>query len=177
MKGIRYALNLLIAIYILILLALVLPPLAGFHIYAVISPSMAPKIPTGSAVYVKPKAFAEISPGDIITYRLNNQETGGDTYVTHRVVSCDPSGYTFRVKGDANETEDAGDVPYANVVGSLRFSLPYLGYVATVLEGMGQKLYLAGAFLWLMVFRALAGGDTALEEKDMDEEKEGAKCI
>ena len=171
MRWIRYGLNLVIAIYLLALMALVLPPLVGFHIYAVISPSMAPRIPTGSAVYVKERSFEEIQIGDVITYCLPGGEVGEKTYVTHRIVSFDAEKQTFRVKGDANETEDGADVPYQSVMGTVRCTLPYLGYAAALIEGAQRKLYLAGAFLWLMAFRTLTGGDIPKEKTDRYEEE------
>lgn len=116
-------------ILLLILLALaavlVLPKVLGMETMAVISGSMEPEIPVGSVVIVGKTEPADLQPGDIITYRIDEE-----TRVTHRVVSNDTAKQEIITKGDANEGNDASPVVYANVVGKEIFHLPYAGYIS-----------------------------------------------
>ena len=64
--------------------------------------------------------------GDIITYRMD------DMLVTHRVTDKRDSAYITR--GDANEGEDAAPVMQEQIVGTVVFFIPVLGYVAAFLK-------------------------------------------
>ena len=64
--------------------------------------------------------------GDIITYRMD------DMLVTHRVTDKRDSAYITR--GDANEGEDAVPVMQEQIVGTVVFFIPVLGYVAAFLK-------------------------------------------
>ena len=75
---------LLLTILICILMAgFLVPRLFGVTSFVVLSGSMEPVIPTGSAVFVNTKD-TDVEKGDIITYSLGvgDDET---VYVTHRV--------------------------------------------------------------------------------------------
>lgn len=92
--------------------------------YVVLSGSMEPAIQTGAVAVVSPKAFG-YSIGDIITYSLGNATT-----ITHRVTSLKEENgqVVYQTKGDANENADPSVVPKSAVVGSVIFSVPYIGY-------------------------------------------------
>lgn len=144
---------LVIAVMILAVL-LVGVRVMGFQPFAVLSGSMEPEYSVGDLIYVKSVDPYELEAGDVITYLLS--ET---TVSTHRIVGIvpdetDPSVIRFRTKGDANDSEDGMLVHYKNVVGTPRFSLPLLGYVATYISSP-PGMYVAvgcGAFLLLLVF-------------------------
>lgn len=94
--------------------------------YVVLSGSMEPSIKTGSVVIVSPKVFG-YAPGDVITFGKSKNNT-----TTHRVVSLtDETGnLAYQTKGDANDNQDAAIVPKTDVVGSVMFTVPYIGYAA-----------------------------------------------
>ena len=82
-------------------------------------------------VFVKVKKADKIEKGDIITF---NPSSGGDAYLTHRVVEKLPdykgTGVTcFRTKGDANDSEDPFVIDEDRVIGTVQFHLPKFGYV------------------------------------------------
>ena len=54
----------------LLTLPLVLPRLLGFQVYSVLTPSMVPALPVGSAIYTKPCAPEGLKEGAIITLSL-----------------------------------------------------------------------------------------------------------
>jgi signal peptidase I len=96
----------------------------GVRFYAVESGSMSPAIAEGSLVVDAPTTgTTTYQVGEIITFH----PTPGYT-VTHRVVAIDASGIT--TKGDANTTDDIGQIPPASVVGQVIVVVPYGGYVA-----------------------------------------------
>lgn len=113
------------------------PQLVGAeHSYVVLSASMSPAIEAGDVVIVNGVSPDEISQGDVITFQASpgHQSTTPDVNrVTHRVVEVvEKDGQVqFRTKGDANEEADAQLVPGSAVVGTVLFSIPFIGYFVT----------------------------------------------
>lgn len=125
MKFFRWILNGLMGIIIFFGLTLLLVRMAGICPYAVLSGSMEPEIPAGGMVFTDMRK-REPKAGDVITYRIEK------TTVTHRVVRLEDGFYV--TKGDANLEEDAVTVLPSRVVGTVCFSLPFLGYVVSYLQ-------------------------------------------
>ena len=98
--------------------------LLGYQCYNVISPSMEPVYGVGDLLYVKKVDPAAIKVGDVITFVVNEDLVVG----THRVVRVDAEKQRFYTKGDANEEMDSGFITPANVVGTVRVTLRYVGY-------------------------------------------------
>ena len=105
--------NLLLGALLVLLICLTLPGLFGIQCYAVVSGSMEPVLPVGSAVYVQKKAPDTIKEGEIITFLTNQSKNR----VTHRVIKSDPKRKVFVTKGDANRQKDASLVSWENVCG------------------------------------------------------------
>lgn len=100
-------------------------PTGGISVYAVLSGSMEPEIPTGGLVFTNTKDKTP-REGDIITYRL------GEVLVTHRVVGKENGAYITR--GDANNGADPAAVEPEQIVGTVTGSVPFLGYAAVFLK-------------------------------------------
>lgn len=139
---------------VLLALTLVGGRLFGMQTYAVLSGSMEPAYPTGALLYVRKVDPADIQPGQVITFLLDEH-----TVATHRVVEVIPDPeeagiYRYRTKGDANEATDAGLVHCKNVLGTPVASIPYLGYVITWIQNPpGTYIAIsAAAVLLLLVF-------------------------
>jgi len=100
------------------------------HSYVVQSDSMSPAIGAGSVVYVNDVSPADISQGDVITYRSVASDSNR---VTHRVVGVveENDERRFRTKGDANEDPDPELVSSSQIVGRVSFHVPYVGYVVS----------------------------------------------
>ena len=129
-KSIRCLVNVLMILFWACLVFLSSPNLAGLQCYVVISGSMEPALPVGSAVYVREKDPGRIKEGEIITYTTNAKKTR----VTHRVCEVNRKERTFLTKGDANERADQNPVPWENVCGSVKFEIPYAGYLLKFLD-------------------------------------------
>ena len=139
---------------VLLALTLVGGRLFGMQTYAVLSGSMEPAYPTGALLYVRKVDPADIQPGQVITFLLDEH-----TVATHRVVEVIPDPeeagiYRYRTKGDANEAADAGLVHCKNVLGTPVVCVPYLGYVITWIQNPpGTYIAIsAAAVLLLLVF-------------------------
>ncbi|OUN11244.1 signal peptidase I, partial [Gemmiger sp. An87] len=107
------------------------PKLFGYQIYNVLTQSMEPAMPVGSAIYVKRCDPQALEQGEIITFRLS-QATG--LVETHRVVENDTQARQLITKGDANALPDVDPVSYERVVGKVVMCIPVLGTVSEMLH-------------------------------------------
>lgn len=126
----------LLAIVLLIgALAIVVPAVTGSTPITVLTSSMTPTYPAGTLIIVRPVDTAAITVGMPITYQL---ESGKDVVVTHRVVavtSGSDGSKLFTTKGDANSVVDENPVTPVQVRGEVWYSIPYLGWVNTAVNG------------------------------------------
>lgn len=103
------------------------PSVFGLQMYIVMSGSMSPAVEMGSLVLVEPMQPEEIEPGDIITFR---GVTDSDNITTHRVVGIEEeNGLYYRTRGDANEVDDPMPVNSNQLIGKMKFTIPYAGYI------------------------------------------------
>jgi len=133
---------------LLLLVVTVLPGVASYKTYVVLSGSMEPAIPTGAVVMALPVAPSSLKVGDVIVYNRSDVSES----VTHRIVEVD-DGPVFRTKGDANGAPDEWTVQYTNgTAGKIVLSLPYAGYLYhAVATPQGRLLFLVGPIIVLSV--------------------------
>lgn len=129
--------------------------LFGIRYYTVLTDSMVPEFASGDMVFVKITKAEQIETGDIITF---NPSSGGDAYLTHRVIEKFPdyqgTGVTcFRTKGDANDTEDAFLLDESRVIGVVKLHLPKMGYVLRFVQL--RWYFIVPLLILLFVFMAL----------------------
>lgn len=104
------------------------PTLGPFKIYLMLTDSMAPRINIDDAVIVNSSvAPGKLGKGDIITFSAFES----DTVITHRIVSVEDGdqSYSFRTKGDNNNSEDSFTTPASRVIGKYIFKIPRLAAV------------------------------------------------
>ena len=135
------------------------PKLFGYQIYHVLTQSMAPEIPAGSAIYVMRCDPQTLQQGDVITFQLN-QATG--LVETHRVVKNDTQAGQLVTKGDANAQPDVNPVNYNRVVGKIVMSVPVLGTVSQMLHsGLGITvcvvIFALAILLWTLADKSKKG--------------------
>lgn len=128
----------------------------GYRYYTVLTPSMSPTYKTGDMVFVKLQNASDINVGDVITF---NPSSSSDAYLTHRVTQkledYEGTGVTcFRTKGDANDTEDAMLIDQERVIGSVKFSIPKLGYIVRFIQLRWYFVVALIVLLWIF-FRLL----------------------
>lgn len=128
--------TLIIILVIIVAAAFTIPRLFGFEIYNVISSSMEPAVPLGSAVFVKRTDPETLEPGEIVAF------ADGVGTVTHRLVENRKSSREIITKGDANEIEDFDPVPYSAVLGRVKYVVPVIGAYLMAISGTVGKLCL-----------------------------------
>lgn len=133
-------------------LPLTLPKLMGYKIYTVLTPSMAPALPVGSAIYVQGCDPAALQAGDIVTFTLGR----GDLVETHRVVENARQAQQLTTQGDANARPDVYPVAYNRVVGRVAFSIPALGAASMALHTGGGIAVCTAIFVLAFILWTLA---------------------
>lgn len=149
----------ILAVSAVLVVAVLVPRLAGAMPYTVLTGSMQPQYPPGTLVVVKPVPTGDIRVGDVVTYQL---VSGQPAVVTHRVVAMRTSidgARTFTMQGDANDVPDEKAVRAVQVRGRLWYAVPYLGYVNEVLTGRQRQLavYVVAGGLSLYALFMFAG--------------------
>ena len=147
---------------------LTVPQYMGYEIYNVVSGSMEPTIPVGSVIYVKPIDPVDIEKGDIIAFQ------SGDSVVMHRVTDNKIVEGTFNTKGDANDSEDLNEVPYASLIGIVVRHVPVLGQLLILFGSTFGKICMicfaaCGALLNILSGRF---SDAIAYDREQDELRE-----
>lgn len=142
--------------------------LFGYRYYTVLTPSMSPTYKTGDMVFVKLQNASDINVGDVITF---NPSSSSDAYLTHRVTqkleNYDGTGVTcFRTKGDANDAEDAMLIDQSRVIGSVKFSIPKLGYIVRFVQL--RWYFVAALIILLWIFFRLLNMYLAPKSEETD---------
>ena len=145
--------TILLAALVLVCLPLTVPRLFGYHIYAVVSGSMEPAIPTGSLVYIRETAPEDVEADDVIAFYSSADSA---SIITHRVVENRVLMGEFITKGDANQTEDMNPVPYSNLIGKVVRSFPEIGAMAQILTGKEGKFIAAGVIAAALFLQGMA---------------------
>lgn len=143
--------------------------LMGMKLYCIQTGSMEPQYPVGSMIAVEHVDFDSLREDDVITFVKS-----GDVVVTHRVVRIDKENQMLYTKGDNNNVDDATPVAYKNVIGRVRFKVPYFGWVILFLDTTFGKIMLGIvafglfgiAFIRRMYYKSL-------DEESDDEEEDG----
>ena len=115
-----------------------------FNAYVVLSGSMLPEIKVKDIVVTKKISAEQLEVGDIITFIAPDSRYGGIS-ITHRILEkyYDESlgTYSYRTKGDANNTADASLVPNDNILGKVILKIPKLGYIQDILSSKGGLIF------------------------------------
>lgn len=142
------------AISAALVVAVLVPRIAGATPDTVLTGSMRPDYPPGTLVVVRPVEFSEIKTGDVITYQL---ESGRSAVVTHRVVKVTitmAGEKQVLTQGDANSVADQDPVRPVQVKGRLWYSVPHLGRLNTLLTGDQRQLATYGVVGALLAYAA-----------------------
>lgn len=110
------------------------PRLSGATPYVVLTGSMAPQLPPGTLVVVRPVDPADVRTGDVVTYQLRS---GEPVFVTHRVVGKGIGAegeVLLRTRGDANGAADEPWVRPVQLRGEVWYDVPHIGRVSNLLS-------------------------------------------
>jgi signal peptidase len=140
--AVSYLLMAAATVVILGLLAITVGPrFLPYQALVVRSGSMAPAIPTGSVVFYRHVAAAQVKVGDVIVFARPGRP---DEKVTHRVfqIGTSPTGRYFVTKGDANGTPDDWRVPAVGTGWVAVMHVPAVGYALADLQSQLGRLLL-----------------------------------
>ena len=131
MRGaLRFTWSAIQGVFLVLLVAVVvllaLPRVSSYDVLMVSGGSMEPAIHLGSVVVVD-RSDRVPQVGAVVTF---HDPLGG--IVTHRVVAVGPS--SFQTKGDANNSVDVTGRTPSEVIGTVLFSVPFVGYLLYLLE-------------------------------------------
>ena len=158
-----------------LVVGVLVPRLAGATPYAVLTGSMAPAMPVGSLVVVRPSDHVVV--GDVITFQLRS---GEPEVVTHRVVGLGTTTQgerRYTTQGDANPIPDSARVAPVQVRGVAWYHVPLLGYASQWLGGPRQwaAIVVAAALLGYALWQVVKarGERRARGERDRAERPRG----
>jgi signal peptidase len=154
-----------------LMVAVLVPRLAGATPYSVLTGSMRPDLGPGTLVVVRPTPFEELQIGDVITYQL---ESGKPTVVTHRVVGIgiDVEGeQVLQTQGDDNESLDPQPVHEVQVKGELWYSVPLLGHLQQTFSGQDRQRAVYVVATLLLGYAAMAWGGALRDRRRTREEQ------
>src|SRR4051795_4653923 len=126
----RVASTLLLAAGLLLGALMVLPSLAGWQRYVIVSGSMTGTYDRGSVVFDQVVPVSTLKVGDVITYRPP-ADSGIDHLVTHRIAAGATHGGTrvYRTKGAATKVPGPWVfAPRGRRQAAVRAGLPYAGF-------------------------------------------------
>jgi signal peptidase len=149
---------LMVLFFVVFIAWFTVPRFLGWKPQVVLSGSMEPVLKTGGVAFVAQTPAADVEVGDILTFQHPDKPS---TLITHRVTSIDDASEkrVFKTKGDANNDEDNWSVPAENVVGTVQWSVPYIGYVTNRVrtrEGFLLIVGLPAAFIVLGEIQSIA---------------------
>ena len=98
------------------------------NFYTILTQSMYPTIQAGDIVITLKNMDNKYDNGDVITFVSN---TNGGITITHRVNEAYfvNDSYSYKTKGDNNNTTDSEIVPGKNVLGKVIVKIPKAGFV------------------------------------------------
>jgi signal peptidase len=143
-------------------LTIVAPAVVGGTALTVLTNSMAPHLPPGTLIVIRPTPIADIRVGDVLTYQI---ASGSPAVISHRVVSESQGTNgrtTFITKGDNNDAADPKPVTEVQVKGTLWYSMPYLGWAANALGGDARAMLAPLAAGLLFAYAAYSVISTAI---------------
>ena len=104
-----------------------IPSIGGYQIYSVLGGSMEPGIHKGSVVFLKRPDFNDLKIGDVITFISVADKK---TIVTHRIVEIKRGEeLSFITRGDANDANDTDALPAEHIIGQVKITVPFIGYL------------------------------------------------
>lgn len=161
--------KLIILLVLIMCLPVAVPKLLGYEVYNIVSGSMEPAIPVGSAIYTRNTDNPQnIKEGEIAVFEKEG------FVVAHRVMFNDLDKHEIYTKGDANASMDMAPVEYQNIIGTVSFHISFIGNLMFLFTSAQGKIYLMaflmGGILCNMVSFSLKHKNSAgTNENDMKE--------
>lgn len=166
---------LLLTVVALLVAMIGLPRATGATPYTVLTGSMRPTMDPGSLVVIKPIEASELKVGDAITYQIRS---GEPEVVTHRIISIAQTlgGETlFTTQGDANPQPDEKPVKAAQIRGVVWYSIPFAGYLNSLLTGEQRIWAVGSAVVFLLGYAVIMGIGAMMDARRSVRKSGGAR--
>ena len=153
----RDILNVILLIILIVPIIGTMIPIGSLHFMTVTGTSMEPVI-TSDDIIVISSGKTSIELGTIVAYYYHFEDNSSPSIITHRVIDFTPEGY--RTKGDACANVDNYMVAAEDVIGVMRFKIPYLGaliHFANTLTGLFILVIAPAIILIIQEIRNLMG--------------------
>jgi signal peptidase len=177
--GVGLSIGLFGLVLLLALITIVVPKVAGATPLTILTISMEPKLPPGTLIVVKSEPLKDIRIGDVMTYQIRS---GDPAVISHRVIAINHSstgGLTFVTKGDNNSVADPVVIE-KQVRGVLWYSVPYIGWVSSAVNGSQRSWIVPAIALALLAYAAYmitSGAIGATRKRRGGESGEPAKGV
>lgn len=153
-----------VTVVVILTLTTFVPAIMGWVPLTVFTGSMRPEIPPGSLVVVRSVSEEEansLGTGAVVTYL---PVSGSDVLVTHRIVAVtavEDGTSLYTIQGDANPTPDPDLVRPSQIRGIMRYHVPYLGRVVSLIspdrKNIG-RIVLGGGLAAYSLYEVARGG-------------------
>lgn len=126
-------------VIVLVILVCFIGGIFKYQPIAVLSNSMYPTFARGDAVVVQKlekKEFSKLKKGDILYYSKDGK------LVIHRIIEIketEEKKLEIKTKGDNNNTEDNWIIKEEEIIGKVKFMVPYIGYPSVWVNEMLKK--------------------------------------
>ncbi|MFR2213198.1 MAG: signal peptidase I [Ruminococcus sp.] len=135
-------------IFVILLVGLSFPQIYGMKCYSVMSGSMSPDLPVGSAIYVKEKEPEKVEKGEIITFTTEQ----GRTMITHRVAENNKEKHFFCNKRGFQSISGYKTGKVGKSAGHGCICIPFAGYVLNFTGSRTGKI--AAVFFLFAIYLA-----------------------
>ena len=126
-------------VIVLVILVCFIGGIFKYQPIAVLSNSMYPTFARGDAVVVQKlekKEFSKLKKGDILYYSKDGK------LIIHRIIEIketEEKKLEIKTKGDNNNTEDNWIIKEEEIIGKVKFMVPYIGYPSVWVNEMLKK--------------------------------------
>lgn len=167
-KVLKFIVNLVVLLSIVVGAALLVPPLLGVDTVINDNSNIETNLPVGAVAYGKQVDAKKLNKGDKIIYM-----EGSAQYV-YEIQDMDTTAGAYKVKDVYNKNSDAESITLQDKVSKAVITIPFIGYAAIALQSK-TGLMVVGAVIILLILlfilsEVLRRGDDEDEEYEEEEE-------
>ena len=133
--GVALSGALLLLVVALAVMLIVVPKVAGAIPLTVLTSSMEPGLPPGTLIVVRPVSPDDLRIGDVVTYQIQSGRPGVITHRITAIASSSDGSRSFTFQGDNNGAPDSEQIIEAQIQGRLWYSVPFVGFVNSGVNG------------------------------------------
>lgn len=169
-KVLKFIVNLVVLLSIVVAAALLVPPLLGVDTVINDNSNIETNLPVGAVAYGKQVDTEKLNKEDKIIY------IEGSAQYVYEIQDMDTTAGAYKVKDIYNKNSDVENITLQNKVSKAVVTIPFIGYAAIALQSK-TGLMVVGAVIVLLIIlfilsEVLRRGDDDEEEEEDEEEYE-----